>query len=119
MGIVKACLGLLVFVAVVVSMFQVVPPIMSNYSFNDDLKTVALMDGANPAKTDEDIRADVLKKAKDHELPLEGKQITVTRLNSPGIASVYVVANYAVTINLPGYTFDLHFNPDSGNKVGF
>jgi hypothetical protein len=119
MGIVKACLGFLALIAVVVSMFQIVPPIMANYSFNDDLKTVTLMDGANPAKTDDDIRNDILKKAKEHELPVDAKQITVTRLNSPGVASVYAAANYSVTVNLPGYSFDLHFNPDSGNKIGF
>jgi len=116
MGIVKAAIGFLAIVAVVVGIFQVVPPILANYSFQDDLKTIAMMDGSNFQKTDEDVRNDVLRKAKEHDLPVESKQVTVQRINTPGVAAVYVAADYSVTINLPGYSFDMHFTPTSGNK---
>jgi len=116
MGIVKACLGFLVIAAVVVGLFQIAPPMLANYSFADDLKTIALMDGANLQKTDEDIRNDVFRKAKEHDLPIEPKQITVQRVSTPGLSAVYVTADYSVTINLPGYPFDMHFNPNSGTK---
>ncbi|MGA7403119.1 MAG: hypothetical protein WCC99_13835 [Candidatus Sulfotelmatobacter sp.] len=116
MGIIKACVGFLAIAAVVVGIFQVAPPMLANYSFSDDLKTIALMDSANQQKTDEDVRNDVLRKAKEHELPIEPKQITVQRITSPGISVVYVAADYSVTIGLPGYSFDMHFNPTSGNK---
>ena len=43
--------------------------------------------------------------------------MTVQRINTPGLSAVYVAADYSVTINLPGYSFDMHFNPTSGNKV--
>jgi hypothetical protein len=89
---------------------------MANFNFQDDLKNVALMDSASLQKTDDDIRNDVLRRAKEHDLPIEPKQVTVQRLNSPGIAAVYVAADYSVTVNLPGYSFNMHFNPDSGNK---
>ncbi|MGB7602812.1 MAG: hypothetical protein WBM24_21100, partial [Candidatus Sulfotelmatobacter sp.] len=68
------------------------------------------------SKTDEDVRADVLKKAKEHDLPIDAKEITVQRINTPGLSSVYVSVDYSVTINLPGYSFDMNFNPTSGNK---
>jgi hypothetical protein len=113
---VKAAIGLLAIVAVVVGLFQIVPPIMANYSFEDDLKTVAMIDGPNPQKTDDDVRDDVLRKAKEHDLPIEAKQVIVQRVNSPGLAAVYVGADYSVPINLPGYSFDMHFTPNSGNK---
>lgn len=116
MGIVKAAFGFLVVAAVVVGLFQIVPPMMNNYSFQDDLKTVAMMDGANFRKTDEDVRNDALGKAKERDLPIEPKQIIVQRINTPGIAAVYVAADYTVTVNLPGYSFDMHFTPSSGNK---
>jgi hypothetical protein len=29
---------------------------------------------------------------------------------------VYVAVDYSVGINLPGYSFNMHFTPDSGNK---
>ncbi|MGD0986685.1 MAG: hypothetical protein ABR874_02670 [Candidatus Sulfotelmatobacter sp.] len=116
MGIVKACVGFLAIAAVFVGLFQIVPPVLNNYSFSDDLKTVAMMDSSSLQKTDEDVRNDVLKKAKERDLPIEGKQITVQRINSPGLSAVYVAADYNVTVNLPGYSFDMHFNPSSGNK---
>lgn len=110
------CVGFLAIAAVVVGLFQVVPPVLANYSFQDDLKTVAMMDSANLQKTDEDVRTDVVRKAKEHDLPVEAKQVTVQRLNTPGLTAVYVAAEYSVTVSLPGYSFDMHFNPTSGNK---
>jgi hypothetical protein len=116
MGIIKACLGFLAIAAVVVCLFQVAPPMLANYSFSDDLKTVAMMDSANLQKTDDEIRNDVIRKAKEHDLPIEAKQVTVQRINTPGLSAVYVAAEYTIPINLPGYSFDMHFEPTSGNK---
>lgn len=116
MGTLKAIVGIVAIFFVVYACFQVAPPLMENYSFQDDLRTVALMDGSNMQKTEDDVRTDVLRKAKEHELPIDAKEITVQRISTPGIASVYVAANYSVTVSLPGYSFDMHFNPDSGNK---
>ena len=110
MGIIKACIGFLAIAAVVVGLFQILPPMLANYSFSDDLKTVSMMDG-NSQKTDDDVREDVLRKAKEHDLPVEAKQVTVQRINTPGLSAIYVAADYSVTISLPGYSFDMHFNP--------
>ena len=116
MGTVKLLLGFLAIILVVVACFQIIPPLLANYSFEDDLKTVALMDSSNLQKTDEDVRTDVMRKVKEHDLPIEPKQITVQRINTPGMTAVYVSADYSVTVNLPGYSFDMHFTPSSGNK---
>lgn len=113
---IKAILGFIAIGAVVVGLFEVAPPMLANYSFQDDLKTVALMDSANLQKTDDDVRNDVLKKVKEHDLPIDAKQITVQRINTPGISAVYLAVDYTVTISLPGYSFDMHFTPSSGNK---
>ncbi|MFZ0817002.1 MAG: hypothetical protein WAM78_15870 [Candidatus Sulfotelmatobacter sp.] len=113
---IKAILGFIAIGAVVVGLFEIAPPMLANYSFQDDLRTVVLMDSANLQKTDEDVRNDVLKKAKEHDLPIEGKQITVQHINTPGLTAIYVAADYTVTISLPGYSFDMHFTPSSGNK---
>lgn len=116
MGIIKAILGFLAIAAVVLGLFQVAPPMLANYSFQDDLKNVALMDSANLQKTDEDVRNDVMRKVKEHDLPIQPKQVTVERINTPGLTAVYVAADYSVTVSLPGYSFDMHFDPSSGNK---
>ena len=116
MGIVKAALGFLAIAAVVIGLFQIAPPMLNNYSFQDDLKTVAMMDTANYQKTDEDIRNDVLRKAKERDIAIEPKQITVQHTGTVGMSAVYVAADYSVTVSLPGYSFDMHFTPSSGNK---
>lgn len=113
---VKGIVGFLAILCVVVACFQVIPPLMANYSFQDDLKTVSLMDSSNFQKTDEDIRNDVMRKVREHDLPITPKQITVQRINTPGISAVYVEADYAVTVSFPGYSFDMHFTPSSDNK---
>jgi len=116
MGTLKALGGFLAIILVIVACFEVAPPLMANYSFQDDLRNVALMDCANFQKTDDDIRNDVLRKAKDQNLPIDAKQVIVQRISTPGMSSVYVAADYTVTVSLPGYSFDMHFNPTSGNK---
>ena len=116
MGVIKLLIGFLAVAAVVIFLFQVVPPIMSNFGFQDDLRTIALIDGSNLTKTDDDIRNDVMRKAKEHDLSIDPKQVTVQRINSPGLAAAYVTADYTVAISLPGYSFDMHFTPNSGNK---
>jgi hypothetical protein len=116
MGTIKLLVGFLAILFVVLGLFQVAPPLMANYSFQDDLKTVSLMDSANFQKTDEDVRTDVMRKVKEHELPIQPKQLTIQRINTPGISAVFIAADYTVPVNLPGYSFDLHFTPDSGNK---
>jgi hypothetical protein len=116
MGTLKALAGFLAVILVVVALFQVAPPLMANYSFQDDLRQVAMMDGAAYQKTDDDVRNDVMRKVKERDLPIEPKQVTVERISTPGLLAVYVAADYKVTVNLPGYSFDMHFNPTSGNK---
>jgi hypothetical protein len=116
MGTLKAIGGFLVLVFVVVALFEVAPPLMANYSFQDDLRQVSMMDGAAYQKTEDDVRNDVMRKVQEHELPIQPKQVTVQRIGSPGMMAVYVAVDYTVTVNLPGYSFDMHFNPTSGNK---
>lgn len=116
MGSIKLLLGFLAIVGVAVAGFQIAPPLLTNYSFQDDLQNVAMVEGANTQKTNEDIRTDVLRKAKEHELQLEPKQVTVQDISTPGLKSVYITVDYSVPVNLPGYSFDMHFTPTSGNR---
>jgi hypothetical protein len=116
MGTIKALVGFLAIIAVFVCLFQVAPPLMANYSFQDDLKTEAMVAGANFSRTDDEVRNDILRKAREHDLPVEAKQVTVQRISTPGISAVYIEADYTVPVKLPGYSFDMHFNPTSGNK---
>jgi hypothetical protein len=116
MGTVKAVIGFLVIIAVIYCLFQVAPPVLANYSFQDDIKSVAMMGGSNPHTTDQELIDQVVKKALDHQITLAPEAVTVQRIGSPGSLAVYVAADYSVPVTLPGYSFVLHFNPTSGNK---
>jgi hypothetical protein len=116
MATIKMIAGFLVILFVIVSCFEIAPPMLANYSFEDDLKNIAMVDSASNTKTDADVLNDVLHKAKEHDLPVTSKEVTVQRINTPGISAVYVAADYTVPISLPGYSFEMHFTPNSGNK---
>jgi len=116
MGTVKAIGGFLAIIAVVYSLFQIAPVEMANYSFTDDLRQIAMTGAANPHQTDQDLIDAVMRKAHEHELPLTPEQIKVQRIGTPGAPAVFVGADYSVPVNLPGYSFTLHFTPTSGNK---
>jgi hypothetical protein len=116
MGTVKLILGLLVIVGVIMACWQIVPPELANYQFQDDLHNLAMMAASQPNRSDEDLRNAVLNKAREHEIPLEGTQVTVQHIGTPGVPAVYFAADYNVPVNLPGYSFILHFTPTSGNK---
>jgi hypothetical protein len=116
MGTIKAILGIAVVVFMVIAGAKIIPPELANYSFQDDLRQIAVTGGANPSKTDEDLRNFVLNKAHDHDIPLQPTQVTVQRMNTPGLSAVYLAVDYSVPVDLPGYSFQMHFTPTSGNK---
>ena len=116
MGTVKAVIGFLAIIGCVYAGFQIVPPLLSNYSFQDDLRSVAMMGGSNPHTTDQELIDSIVKKALDHQITLAPESVTVQRIGTPGAPAVYVAADYTVPVSLPGYSFTLHFTPSSGNK---
>ena len=116
MGTVKALVGFLVIIGVIYCAFQVIPPELTNYSFQDDLRNIAMTGGANPHTTDQELIDTIIRKAQEHQITLAPEQVTVQRIGSPGAPAVYVAADYSVPVNLPGYSFTLHFNPSSGNR---
>ena len=116
MGTTKAIVGFLVIVGAIYAAFQILPPELSNYSFQDDLKNVAITGGANPRVTDPELIDAVIKKAQDHQITLAPENVTVQRIGTPGVLAVYVAADYSVPVSLPGYSFTLHFTPSSGNR---
>ena len=116
MGTIKMIIGLVCIVGAIIACIQVVPPEMTNVSFQDDLKEVAVLGSANVNKTDDDLRLAVLNKAKAREIPITPEQVTIQHFGTVGTAGVYVSVDYTVPVSLPGYSFTLHFTPNSGNK---
>jgi hypothetical protein len=116
MGTFKALIGVLAMVAAAYGLWQIIPPEMSNYSFQDDLRQIAMVGGSNPHETDQELVDAILKKAQEHQIALAPEQVTVQRIGTPGAPAVYVAADYSVPVSLPGYSFTLHFTPSSGNR---
>jgi hypothetical protein len=117
MGTIKALIGFLAIIGLVYAGFQILPPEVTNYSFTDDLRNVALTGGSNPHETDQELLDSVIKKGQEHGITLAPEQVTVERIGTPGAPAVYVAADYTVPVSLPGYSFTLHFTPSSGNKT--
>jgi len=117
MGTLKAILGIVLVIGVVYCAFQIIPPELTNYSFQDDLRNIAMLGGANPHQTDQDLLESVVKKAQERGITLAPEQVTVLRIGTPGAPAVYVAADYKVPVSLPGYDLVLHFTPSSGNKI--
>jgi len=119
MGRIKLLIGLAVIVAVVYGGAELIPPYFSNYEFEDAIKQEALH-STYSNKTEDDIREEIFKKAKDLEIPLTRDQIQVQRSGSgQGSGTLMIQADYSVHVELPGYPLDLHFTPSSRNKGVF
>jgi len=116
MGTIKLIFGLAIIGAAIFGCWQVIPPELANYQFQDDLRDIAMMSAANPSRTDDDLRVAILAKAKDSNIPLQDTQVMVQRIGTPGAPAVYVAADYSVPVEFPGYSFTLHFTPSSGNR---
>ena len=116
MGTIKAIVGIFVIAGCIYGAFQIIPPELNNYSFTDDLRNIAMVGGANPHESEQDVVEAVMRKAQEHDIPLTREHVTVQRIGTPGAMGVYVGADYSVPVNLPGYSFTLHFTPSSANK---
>lgn len=115
MGTIKLLVGFFAIVGVIYSAFQIIPPEMKNYSYQDDLRNLAMMASANH-QSDAQVVEEALKKAREQDITLTPEQVTVQHVGTVGAPALYVAADYSVPVSLPGYSFTLHFTPSSGNK---
>ena len=72
--------------------------------------------GLNPPSREEDLQSAVIRKAREHGIELEPKQVVVQRSGDPNAPNLYLRAQYDARVNLLGYSFALHFTPSSRNK---
>jgi hypothetical protein len=93
---------------------------VANAELRDDLKDLTSQLGARigltNGKSDEDLRNDVISKALKYDIQLNPEQITVERRGEGIYATMYLAADYSVPIGLPGFSFQLHFKPESGPR---
>lgn len=86
---------------------------MNNYQFQDYITSLARRATYAQARTEENIREEILRKTKELRMPVTGEQITVVK----GTYGVNIDVKYNVVVKTPAYTFNLKFNPKAGNKM--
>jgi hypothetical protein len=112
MARIKSLLAFVIVMGFAYACYVVGPPYFNNYQFQDDLKTeVRFLQ--NGGKSDDDIKAEVIKKALDENLTITPQQIKITRLNK----TITVDVNYTVHVDMPGYSTDLDFHPTASNTL--
>jgi len=109
----KTLLGLAILAALVFLCIKLVPPYFANYEFQDDIDNIARYATYAQAKTEDDVRSDVLAKARERGIELTGDQVAVSKDNS----GVNINVNYEVVVPVPGYVFRMKFNPTAGNRM--
>lgn len=93
----KGIIGLLVLVIAGYLAFAFMPPYFSKFQFNDDITSLARFAGPT-TKSEDDIRAEVMRKAKENDIPIKEEQIQVTREQQ----NVTIHAHYTYVVTLIG-----------------
>ncbi len=118
MGTLKLVFGVGIFVALGLVGLKIIPPYFANYELEDAIKTEALQ-STYSTRSEEDIRATIIKEAHNYDIPLTPKQVQITRVGSYGTGTLTIGAEYSVALELPGYSTTLNFHPSSQNKGVF
>ena len=108
----KSLFGLFLVVAFFYTAYKVFPPYFNNMQFEDAMGQTAQFSAYDQRKTEQDIRDEVAKKAREYDIPLTSEQIHVTRSGG----EITITADYTIHVDLPGYPLDLQFHPNSKKK---
>jgi uncharacterized protein DUF4845 len=112
MGKVKAIIGFGVLIAGIYVCWNMIPPYFHNYSFRDDLDEIARRVSYTPNKTDDEIRAQVIKQAGEDGVQLKEDEITLSRDG----AGLGITVHYQVHVDMMVHPVDLDFTVSSLNK---
>jgi hypothetical protein len=87
---------------------------VANFELKGDLQDLASPNYVRyaPPRSDDDLRAAVIRKAGELGIQLKPDQVMVQRRDS-GTPPVYLAVDYRVPVNLPGFSFTMHFTPSS------
>jgi hypothetical protein len=118
MGKGKLILGSAVLALAVIAGWQIASCEVADFELHEDLRDLAAQGGARiglaPPNTDKELRSEVIREAKDHQIQLEPKQVTLQRGGTAEAPTVYLAADYKARVKLlPGCSFALHFTTSS------
>jgi hypothetical protein len=97
--------------------WQILEPEVTNLFFQDELHDTAAQPawrtGMSAPSSDDELRLAVIRKASQHDIALDPKQITVRRSGTAENPLIFIAVDYWVPVNLLVYSFKLHFTPAS------
>ncbi|HTC79209.1 MAG TPA: hypothetical protein VK657_11380 [Terriglobales bacterium] len=111
MNRIKPIFGIAVFLGIMYLIWELVPPYFHQYQFQDYVDQHAKEVTYEYNKTEDQVRAEIMKEAREDSIPITPEQIQVTK--SPTNCTIAV--NYTVHVDLPFFPQDIHFVAASKN----
>ena len=108
--------ALAVLVSIIFLGLKFVPVYYGNYNFKDYVEDESRRASYAQATTEDSVREEVFKKAKEYDIPLPKEDIKVTKGGSGNSAAIAISADYTVHLDLLVTSTDLHFSVASENK---
>src|SRR5438128_2612 len=105
----KTLIGLAVVFAAFYVAFKLMPVYFNEYQFEDSLEQIARYSAFQQNKTEQDIRDEVMKKAREFDIPVGPEQIVIVRNGN----QLTISTQYNMHIDLPMKPLDLTFKPTS------
>jgi hypothetical protein len=97
--------------------WQIAAADIADRQLREDLRDMASQAGARIGLLElssiDDFREAVIRSAKQHGIVLAPSQVTVQRTGAGVTAVIYLAADYTEPVNLPGFSFNLHFTTTS------
>ena len=106
----RLAVGVLVLVALGAFGVELIPLYYRNYQFQRYV-SLAAQRVQNQTKSDDALREWLVDKADSLNLPVKAGDVHIQR----SADRMRIDVRYAVRVDLPGYTVDLHFYPGAGN----
>jgi hypothetical protein len=116
-GKIKAIAGLCVFALILSTGWQIAACEFNNHLLKDDLKDLAAMNGsriglAGP-DSGTDLRAAVVRKAREHNIYVAPDQILVESVGTRDNPAVFIVMKYKARVFMPGFALVFHYTATS------
>ena len=109
-GKLKALIILLIVVGGIYVAWEMVPPYIAHYQFQDELDDI-VRHNSYTNRSDDDVRQTVIKKANEMGIPLKDEQVTITR-PSQGLG---ISVQYRIHVDMLLHPVDLDFIAKSIN----
>lgn len=102
--------GLVVFLAAIFVAYKMIPIKIKAAEVREVLQDEAKSAGTH---NDDQIRAAILKKAKDDDLPITEDNLKISRTTS----EIKIDLEYVVPVKFPGFTFNWKFHNEQQNPI--